>query len=100
MAPFRILKVALDTPLDFLFDYSWTVEEGSPEPQVGHFAVVPFGRREITGLIIGIAATSDLAPEKLKSGSVRRRAASAALIGLWRSITSQPSCRRLTSHAL
>ena len=67
MAPFRILKVALDTPLDFLFDYSWTVEEGSPEPQVGHFAVVPFGRREITGLIIGIAATSDLAPEKLKS---------------------------------
>nr|WP_314627433.1 primosomal protein N' [uncultured Noviherbaspirillum sp.] len=67
MAPFRILKVALDTPLDFLFDYSWTVEEGGLEPQVGHFVVVPFGRREITGLIVGIAATSDLPPEKLKS---------------------------------
>jgi primosomal protein N' (replication factor Y) len=67
VAPFRILKVALDTPLDFLFDYGWPVEEGGPEPQVGHFVVVPFGRREITGLIVGIAATSDLAPEKLKS---------------------------------
>jgi primosomal protein N' (replication factor Y) len=67
VAPFRILKVALDTPLDFLFDYGWPVEEGGPEPQIGHFVVVPFGRREITGLIVGIAATSDLAPEKLKS---------------------------------
>jgi primosomal protein N' (replication factor Y) len=67
VAPFRILKVALDTPLDFLFDYSWAVEEGGLEPQVGHFAVVPFGRRETTGLIVEIAATSDLAPEKLKS---------------------------------
>ena len=67
MAPFRILKVALDTPLDFLFDYSWTVEEGGPEPQIGHFVVVPFGGRETTGLIVDIAATSDLAPEKLKA---------------------------------
>ena len=72
MAPFRILKVALDTPLDFLFDYAWTVENDDQEPQVGHFVVVPFGRRETTGLIVDIAATSDLAPEKLKSAlSVR-----------------------------
>ncbi|MDB5756806.1 MAG: primosomal protein [Burkholderia sp.] len=67
MAPFRILKVVLDTPLDFPFDYGWTVEEGAPEPQVGQFVVVPFGRRETTGLIVDIAATSELAPEKLKS---------------------------------
>ena len=67
MAPFRILKVALDTPLDFLFDYGWTVEEGAAEPQAGQFAVVPFGRRETTGLIVEIVAASDLAPEKLKS---------------------------------
>jgi primosomal protein N' (replication factor Y) len=67
VAPIRILKVALDTPLDFLFDYGWAVEEGAPEPQVGQFVVVPFGRREITGLIVDIAASSDLAPEKLKS---------------------------------
>jgi primosomal protein N' (replication factor Y) len=67
VAPFRILKVALDTPLDFLFDYGWTVEEGASEPQVGQFVVVPFGRREIAGLIVDIAASSELAPEKLKS---------------------------------
>jgi primosomal protein N' (replication factor Y) len=67
VAPFRILKVVLDTPLDFPFDYGWTVEEGAPEPQVGQFVVVPFGRRETTGLIVDIAATSELAPEKLKS---------------------------------
>lgn len=67
MAQFRILKVALDTPLDFLFDYGWLVEDGAPEPQVGQFAVVPFGRRETTGLIVDIADSSDLAPEKLKN---------------------------------
>ena len=67
MAPFRILKVALDTPLDFLFDYSWTVEEGGLEPQIGHVVVVPFGRRETTGLIVDIVDTSELAPEKLKA---------------------------------
>ena len=67
MACFRILKVALDTPLDFLFDYGWTVEEGEPEPRPGHFAIVPFGRREITGLIVDIADTTDLPPEKLKA---------------------------------
>ena len=59
MAPIRILKVALDTPLDFLFDYGWTVEEGAPEPQIGQFAVVPFGRRETTGLIVDIVAASE-----------------------------------------
>ncbi len=67
VAQFRILKVALDTPLDFLFDYGWLVEDGAPEPQVGQFAVVPFGRRETTGLIVDIADSSDLAPEKLKN---------------------------------
>ena len=67
MARFRILKVALDTPLDFFFDYGWTVGDGEPEPQVGQFVLLPFGRRETTGLIVDIADTSELPPEKLKS---------------------------------
>ena len=67
MARFRILKVALDTPLDFLFDYGWTVEEAMPEPLPGQFALVPFGRREVMGLIVDIADTTELPPEKLKS---------------------------------
>ena len=67
MARFRILKVALDTPLDFLFDYGWTVEEGAPEPLPGQFALVPFGRREVMGLIVDIADSTELPPEKLKA---------------------------------
>ena len=67
MARFRILKVALDTPLDFLFDYGWTVEEAMPEPLPGQFALVPFGRREVMGLIVDIADSTELPPEKLKS---------------------------------
>jgi len=67
VARFRILKVALDTPLDFLFDYGWTVEESMPEPLPGQFALVPFGRREVMGLIVDIADSTELAPEKLKT---------------------------------
>jgi primosomal protein N' (replication factor Y) len=67
VARFRILKVALDTPLDFLFDYGWTVEEAVPEPLPGQFALVPFGRREVMGLIVDIADSTELPPEKLKT---------------------------------
>ena len=82
MAPIRILKVALDTPLDFLFDYGWAVEEGAPEPQVGQFVMVPFGRRETTGLIVDIVAASDLPPEKLKL-ALAVRTQLAPLSGQW-----------------
>ena len=64
MARFRILKVALDTPLDFLFDYGWTVEEDMPEPLPGQFALVPFGRREMMGLIVEIADSTELNQKK------------------------------------
>jgi primosomal protein N' (replication factor Y) len=67
VARFRILKVALDTPLDFLFDYGWTVEEEAPAPLPGQFALVPFGRREVMGLIVDIADSTELPPEKLKT---------------------------------
>ncbi|HTN65878.1 MAG TPA: primosomal protein N' [Burkholderiaceae bacterium] len=64
----RILHIALDTPLDFAFDYRWTAP--TPEaalPQIGQLALVPFGRRETVGVIVGIATASELAPDKLKS---------------------------------
>ena len=82
MAHFRVLKVALDTPLDFFFDYGWTVAEGEPEPLVGQFVLVPFGRREITGLIVEMADTSTLAPEKLKS-AIAVRSQLAPLSAQW-----------------
>ena len=57
------LKIALDTPLNACFDYRWT---GATLPLPGQLALVPFGRREVVGLIVGISDASDVAPEKLK----------------------------------
>jgi primosomal protein N' (replication factor Y) len=67
VASSKILKVVLDTPLDRVFDYRWEVEEGARYPAPGQFALVPFGTREVLGLIIGIEDTSELPEEKLKS---------------------------------
>lgn len=62
-----ILKVALDTPLDGYFDYRWQItEEHAGRPQPGHLAIVPFGRREVVGLIISVSDHSDVPQEKLK----------------------------------
>jgi primosomal protein N' (replication factor Y) len=60
-----ILGLALDTPLDTLFDYRWTGEAGSL-PQVGQLALVPFGRREVVGLILEVRTESEVEADKLK----------------------------------
>ncbi|WP_295994551.1 primosomal protein N' [Rugamonas sp.] len=60
-----ILKVALDTPLNAIFDYRWPCEAGA-EPLVGQLALLPFGAREVVGLIVGIAHQTDVDPAKLK----------------------------------
>ncbi|WP_293776078.1 primosomal protein N' [uncultured Oxalicibacterium sp.] len=62
----RILQIALDTPLDNSFDYLWQPVDGVV-PQVGQLALVPFGRRETVGLIIGMSQESDVPREKLKA---------------------------------
>ncbi len=63
MAP-RFLKIALDTPLNVCFDYRWVGV--SVTPIVGQLALVPFGRREVVGLIVGISDASEVLPDKLK----------------------------------
>ena len=61
-----ILKIALDTPLNALFDYRWNAAADAdagadvPLPQVGQLALVPFGRREVMGLIVGVADSTDV----------------------------------------
>jgi primosomal protein N' (replication factor Y) len=60
-----ILQIALDTPLDSLFDYRWACEPGS-EPAVGQLALVNFGRREAVGLIVAVKHETDVPPDKLK----------------------------------
>jgi primosomal protein N' (replication factor Y) len=62
-----IVKMALDTPLAIEFDYRWQAQsdEDTP-PQAGQLAQVPFGRRQVIGLITAIQEGSDYAPEKIR----------------------------------
>jgi primosomal protein N' (replication factor Y) len=57
----NFIRVALDVPLDTLFDYS--VAEAVA---VGQRVRVPFGRKECLGIVLAVAETSELPPEKIK----------------------------------
>ncbi|HRP86330.1 MAG TPA: primosomal protein N' [Gammaproteobacteria bacterium] len=59
-----ILKVAVDAPLDTLFDYP--APDSGPPPAPGVRVRVPFGRRRPVGLVMAHAAESDLPDERLK----------------------------------
>ncbi|MFA9275693.1 MAG: primosomal protein N' [Candidatus Aquirickettsiella gammari] len=61
------LTIALDTPLDRLFDYRWEPVAGEALPQVGQIALVPFGRQEIAGLIVAIGHQTEVPADKIKS---------------------------------
>lgn len=58
-----ILRVALDLPLDRLFDY---LDNGSMPP-IGSRVLVPFGPRQLMGVVMAHAETSDFAEDKLKT---------------------------------
>lgn len=60
-----ILQIALDTPLDSVFDYRWPCAPGS-EPEVGQLALVNFGRREAVGVIVAVKHETDVPEDKLK----------------------------------
>lgn len=57
-----ILKVALDVPLDSLFDYL----DGGFDVAVGQRVLVSFGRRRQIGLVVARVAESKLSADKLK----------------------------------
>ena len=63
--PHCILRIALDTPLNAVFDYRWHCEADA-RPQVGQLALVQFGSREVTGLIVEVADQTDVPEAKLK----------------------------------
>jgi primosomal protein N' (replication factor Y) len=58
-----IVRVALDVPLSTLFDY--TVAEGIAVA-IGQRVTVPFGRRQMAGVVMEVVAASDMAPERIK----------------------------------
>ena len=59
----QIVRIALDVPLPTLFDY--TVAEGVAVA-AGQRAVVPFGRRQMVGVVMECAATTDVSQERIK----------------------------------
>ena len=62
-----IVQVALDTPLDFTFDYLWIREAKDSElPKRGQLVLVPFGQRQVVGLIVAVKASSEVPSEKLR----------------------------------
>jgi len=58
-----IVRVALDVPLSTLFDY--TVDEGVAVV-VGQRVIIPFGRRQMAGVVMECVDTTDVAPERIK----------------------------------
>lgn len=60
--PLNILKIALDIPLDGVFDY---LANGT-EVAVGQRVVVPFGPRRQVGIVVARVAESDVPVSKLK----------------------------------
>jgi primosomal protein N' len=58
------VRVALDHPLPTLFDYRYDL---APEPAPGLLVRVPFGRRDVVGLICEVTERSDVPAEKLRA---------------------------------
>ena len=81
--PQCILRIALDTPLNAVFDYCWPLASDNAErPQVGQLALVPFGAREVVGLIVAVADETDVPAEKLKA-ALAVRSQLAPLLPQW-----------------
>ncbi len=67
MPPPSILQVAINVPLSRRFDY---LAPAGREVAVGARVLVPFGRRDQVGLVVGLANSSDVPREKLKAAKV------------------------------
>lgn len=68
----RIARIALDAPLDKLFDY---LAPDATEADIGRRVEVPFGRRHQIGVLLELADYSELPAESLKPlASIDRRA--------------------------
>ncbi|MEK9826013.1 MAG: hypothetical protein VW395_07030 [Methylotenera sp.] len=62
-----ILKIALDVPLDRLFDYLSADSPNETENvQIGQRVLVSFANRNQIGIVMGIEKTSEVPLEKLK----------------------------------
>ncbi len=62
-----ILNVAVNVPLSRLFDYLPPAHGRCPRP--GARVLVPFGRRKLVGVVLGIARTSEVPATRLRRAS-------------------------------
>ena len=60
----RIVRVALDVPLDEAFDFR--LADGVEAPP-GTLVIVPFGRTRKVGVVVAQAAHTDVPPERLRA---------------------------------
>ena len=59
----KFVRVALDVPLPTLFDYA-VAEIGNDD--IGRRVLVPFGKKIAVGVIMELAASSSLAPQRIR----------------------------------
>ena len=59
-----IVRVALNVPVDTLFDYQ---ADDATLHDIGQRACVPFGKKRVTGVILAVCADTQIPIEKLKS---------------------------------
>jgi primosomal protein N' (replication factor Y) len=59
-----IIRVALNVPVDTLFDYQ---SDEATQHDIGLRACVPFGKKQVTGVIIAVNSETQVPAEKLKS---------------------------------
>lgn len=61
-----VLQVVVQTPLRRSFDYLPKIDTNISKYSVGQRVLVPFGRRTIVGIVVGMSERSDFPIEKLK----------------------------------
>ena len=73
--PARVARVALDLPLETLFDFSLPDDaikppngnSGNSDNLIGRLAVVPFGPKKLVGVVVEVRHSSEIPVEKLKA---------------------------------
>lgn len=66
MSQTTVLKVAVPGPFRKLFDYLPVRDTNIPLPKSGTRTLIPFGTRNIVGIVIEVSSSTDSSPYKLK----------------------------------
>jgi primosomal protein N' (replication factor Y) len=67
----KFLRIAIPSPLRRAFDYLPVPEENLDNLKPGIRFLVPFGKRHVVGILLGVVDTTEVDPQKLKP-SIRR----------------------------